>query len=114
MRISYWSSDVCSSDLERGFPRFGGISAVLAPEIERMTGFETRVTVLGHVQRGGTPVANDRILATRFGIAAVDAAARGECDRKSVVEGKGGAVRVDPGSRRTITNKHNKYNRTIN
>lgn len=63
---------------ERGFPRFGGISAVLAPEIERMTGFETRVTVLGHVQRGGTPVANDRILATRFGIAAVDAAARGE------------------------------------
>jgi len=63
---------------ERGFPRFGGISAVLAPEIEQMTGFETRVTVLGHVQRGGSPVANDRILATRFGIAAVDAAARGE------------------------------------
>ena len=63
---------------ERGFPRFGGISAVLAPEIEQMTGFETRVTVLGHVQRGGTPVANDRILATRFGIAAVDTAARGE------------------------------------
>ena len=63
---------------ERGFPRFGGITAVLGPEIERMTGFETRVTVLGHVQRGGTPVANDRILATRLGIAAVDAAARGE------------------------------------
>jgi len=63
---------------ERGFPRFGGISAVLAPEIEQMTGFETRVTVLGHVQRGGSPVANDRILATRFGIAAVDAAAQGE------------------------------------
>ena len=63
---------------ERGFPRFGGVSAVLSPEIERMTGFETRVTVLGHVQRGGTPVANDRILATRFGIAAVNTAARGE------------------------------------
>jgi ATP-dependent phosphofructokinase / diphosphate-dependent phosphofructokinase len=63
---------------ERGFPRLGGISAILGPEIERMTGFETRVTVLGHVQRGGTPVANDRILATRFGIAAVDTAARGE------------------------------------
>jgi phosphofructokinase-like protein len=63
---------------ERGFPRFGGITSVLAPKIEQMTGFETRVTVLGHVQRGGTPVANDRILATRFGIAAVDAAARGE------------------------------------
>ena len=63
---------------ERGFPRLGGISAILGPEIERMTGFETRVTVLGHVQRGGTPVANDRILATRFGIAAVDTAARGD------------------------------------
>ncbi len=62
---------------ERGFPRFGGIASLLAPEIERLTGFETRVTVLGHVQRGGTPVANDRILATRLGIAAADAAAAG-------------------------------------
>ncbi len=62
---------------ERGFPRFGGIAALLAPEIERLTGFETRVTVLGHVQRGGTPVAIDRILATRLGIAAADAAAAG-------------------------------------
>jgi ATP-dependent phosphofructokinase / diphosphate-dependent phosphofructokinase len=62
---------------ERGFPRFGGIAALLAPEIERLTGFETRVTVLGHVQRGGTPVAEDRILATRLGIAAAEAAERG-------------------------------------
>jgi 6-phosphofructokinase 1 len=62
---------------ERGFPRLGGIAHLLTPEIERLTGFETRVTVLGHVQRGGSPVAEDRILATRFGIAAVDAARRG-------------------------------------
>jgi ATP-dependent phosphofructokinase / diphosphate-dependent phosphofructokinase len=58
----------------RGFPRFGGISESLAPEIERRTGHETRVTILGHVQRGGSPVAEDRILATRFGTAAVDLA----------------------------------------
>jgi phosphofructokinase-like protein len=62
----------------RGFPRFGGIAQVISPEIERLTGFETRVTVLGHVQRGGSPVAQDRILATRFGTAAVDLAQRGE------------------------------------
>jgi 6-phosphofructokinase 1 len=57
---------------ERGFPRFGGIAQVLAPRLEQATGNETRVTVLGHVQRGGTPNAEDRILASRFGVAAVD------------------------------------------
>ena len=62
---------------ERGFPRFGGIAHLIAPEIERLTGFETRVTVLGHVQRGGSPVAEDWILATRFGATAVDVARRG-------------------------------------
>jgi 6-phosphofructokinase 1 len=61
----------------RGFPRFGGIANLIAPEIERRTGYETRVTVLGHVQRGGSPVAEDRILATRFGTAAIDLAQRG-------------------------------------
>ena len=49
----------------------------LEGEIERRTGYETRVTILGHVQRGGTPVAFDRVLATRFGVAAMDAAAGG-------------------------------------
>jgi 6-phosphofructokinase 1 len=49
----------------------------LEGEIERRTGFETRVTILGHVQRGGTPVAFDRVLATRFGVAAMDALAGG-------------------------------------
>ncbi len=49
----------------------------LEQEIEQRTGYETRVTILGHVQRGGTPVAFDRVLATRFGVAAMDAAAAG-------------------------------------
>jgi len=57
---------------EFGHPRLGGIANMLAPEIERRTGFETRVTILGHVQRGGTPTAYDRVLATRFGVAAID------------------------------------------
>ena len=62
---------------EFGHVRLGGISAVIREEIERRTGFETRVTVLGHVLRGGTPTAYDRVLATRFGIAAIDAAEDG-------------------------------------
>jgi 6-phosphofructokinase 1 len=56
-----------------GHVRLGGIANLVAEEIEKRTGFETRVTILGHVQRGGTPTAFDRILATRFGIAAIDA-----------------------------------------
>ena len=56
-----------------GHVRLGGIANVVAKEIETRTGFETRVTILGHIQRGGTPTAFDRILATRFGIAAIDA-----------------------------------------
>ena len=56
-----------------GHERLGGIANTLADEIQRRTGFESRVTILGHVQRGGTPTAFDRVLATRFGIAAIDA-----------------------------------------
>jgi len=56
-----------------GRVRYGGIAAEIAPEIERRTGFETRVTSLGHVQRGGTPVAYDRVLSTRYGLEAIDA-----------------------------------------
>ena len=55
-----------------GHARLGGIGAVLAREIERRLERETRHTVLGHVQRGGSPTAFDRVLATRFGVAAVD------------------------------------------
>jgi ATP-dependent phosphofructokinase / diphosphate-dependent phosphofructokinase len=58
---------------EFGHVRLGGIGNQLAPEIEARTGFETRVTVLGHVLRGGTPTAFDRILATRFGLEAAAA-----------------------------------------
>jgi len=65
---------------EFGHPRLGGIANRLAPEIESRTGFETRVVVLGHLLRGGTPTAFDRILATRFGLAAVDAAHDGDGD----------------------------------
>jgi ATP-dependent phosphofructokinase / diphosphate-dependent phosphofructokinase len=59
---------------EFGHPRLGGIGQRLEGEIEARTGFETRATVLGHVQRGGTPTAFDRVLATRLGLAAIDAA----------------------------------------
>ena len=62
---------------EFGHPRLGGIGQRLEKEIERRTGFETRATVLGHVQRGGTPTAFDRVLATRLGLAAIDAAHEG-------------------------------------
>jgi ATP-dependent phosphofructokinase / diphosphate-dependent phosphofructokinase len=59
---------------EFGHERLGGIGQRLEAEIERRTGFETRAVVLGHIQRGGTPTAYDRVLATRFGVAAIDAA----------------------------------------
>jgi phosphofructokinase-like protein len=56
-----------------GHARLGGIGAFLADEIERRTGYESRATVLGHIQRGGTPTAFDRVLATRFGTEALAA-----------------------------------------
>jgi 6-phosphofructokinase 1 len=59
---------------EFGHPRLGGIGYALEREIEQRTGFETRATVLGHVQRGGTPTPFDRVLATRLGLRAIDAA----------------------------------------
>ncbi|ALE07049.1 6-phosphofructokinase [Arthrobacter sp. ERGS1:01] len=55
-----------------GRPRLGGIADQLAPEIEALTGIETRATTLGHIQRGGVPSSFDRVLATRLGMAAVD------------------------------------------
>jgi 6-phosphofructokinase 1 len=56
-----------------GHARLGGIGDWLAKQIEKQTGYESRAVILGHVQRGGTPTAFDRILSTRFGIAAIDA-----------------------------------------
>jgi len=61
-----------------GFDRLGGVAYQIAPILEELTGFETRVTVLGHLQRGGTPTAFDRVLATRLGTAAADLAADGK------------------------------------
>jgi ATP-dependent phosphofructokinase / diphosphate-dependent phosphofructokinase len=62
-----------SDEIDRyGHPRLGGIAVALASELEERTGFETRVTVLGHVQRGGTPTEFDRVLATRYGFHAAE------------------------------------------
>lgn len=61
-----------------GHVHLGGIGEVIAHQIEERTGFETRVTVLGHVQRGGTPTAFDRLLGTRYGVKAVDLIAQGK------------------------------------
>jgi 6-phosphofructokinase 1 len=69
-------------------PRLGGIGAHVADALQACTGLETRVTVLGHVQRGGPPVASDRILATQYGTAAVDALARGERDCMVAIHGE--------------------------
>ncbi len=61
-----------------GHVRLGGIGEMLAKEIEKRTGKEARTTVLGHIQRGGTPTAFDRVLATRFGLHAIDAVHDGD------------------------------------
>jgi 6-phosphofructokinase 1 len=62
---------------EFGHERLGGVGQLLEREIGERTGFETRATVLGHIQRGGTPTAFDRVLATRLGLAAIDAVHEG-------------------------------------
>jgi ATP-dependent phosphofructokinase / diphosphate-dependent phosphofructokinase len=72
---------------EFGHVRLGGIGVELARELEALTGYETRATILGHVQRGGTPTAYDRVLATRFGVAAMDAAAAGHFGQMVAVRG---------------------------
>lgn len=72
---------------EFGRPRFGGIAEALAPLIEERLGVETRATVLGHIQRGGEPTAYDRVLSTRFGIAAVDLVHRGGTGRMVALRG---------------------------
>jgi len=66
----------------------GAITARVKAEIEQRTGFDTRVTVLGHVQRGGSPVPADRILGSRFGVAAIDALARGESNVMTALRGE--------------------------
>lgn len=70
-----------------GHVRLGGVGNFLAREIESRTGKEARTTVLGHVQRGGTPTARDRWLATRFGLHAVDAVASGAFGQMTALRG---------------------------
>ena len=70
-----------------GHVMLGGVGSVLAKMIEKGTGFETRCTVLGHTQRGGTPTAFDRVLGTRFGIAAMELIHKGEFGKIVVLRG---------------------------
>lgn len=72
---------------EFGHVRLGGIGAVLAAEIEKRTGLETRAVILGHTQRGGSPTAFDRMLATRYGIGAIDLAHKGGFGRMVALKG---------------------------
>jgi 6-phosphofructokinase 1 len=76
-----------SEQNECGHEKFVGVGNILGKELERRLGVETRVTILGHVQRGGTPTAYDRILATRFGVAAVDLVHAGEFNRMVALKG---------------------------
>ena len=76
-----WATD------EFGHVRLGGIGAELAREIEERTGYETRYTVLGHVQRGGSPTARDRVLATRFGLRAADLVHEGRFGQMAALHG---------------------------
>jgi phosphofructokinase-like protein len=70
-----------------GHVRLGGIGKLLASEIQRRTRFETRFVILGYIQRGGTPTAFDRMLGTRFGIAAVDLVHKGEFGKMVTLRG---------------------------
>jgi 6-phosphofructokinase 1 len=70
-----------------GFERLGGVGYQVAAAIEDRTSFEARVSILGHIQRGGTPVASDRVLATRLGVAAADFAVDGRTNVMAAVRG---------------------------
>ncbi|MFL6054606.1 MAG: 6-phosphofructokinase [Actinoallomurus sp.] len=87
--------DVQTQELDAfGHVRLGGIGERLAAEIEKRTGKEARTTVLGHIQRGGTPTAFDRVLATRFGVHAIDAVHDGAFGKMVGLQGTE-IVRVD-------------------
>ncbi len=72
---------------EFGHVRLGGISQVLAKAIEHRTKYETRFVVLGHIQRGGSPTAHDRVLATRFGVYATDMVHQGDYGKMAALQG---------------------------
>jgi 6-phosphofructokinase 1 len=73
---------------EFGHPRLMGIGNELSEEIEKRTGYETRAVILGHVQRGGSPTAFDRVLATRYGIQAIDMVHQGEFGKMASLQGQ--------------------------
>ncbi len=81
-------------DERAGIRRLGGIAVKVGERIAQKTGLETRVTVLGHIQRGGSPTAADRVLATRYGVAAAHLAAEGKFDH--MVALRGGAIIAVP------------------
>jgi 6-phosphofructokinase 1 len=70
-----------------GHVKLGGVGDALGREIEERTGYETRVTVLGHVQRGGSPTPRDRVLATRYGLTAADLVHEGRWGRMAALHG---------------------------
>ncbi len=70
---------------EFGHAKLGGVANILAREIEKRTGYETRATILGHIQRGGSPSAFDRVLATRYGLGAIDMVHRAEFGRMAAL-----------------------------
>ena len=72
---------------EFGHARLGGIAVALEKAIEERTGYESRMTILGHVQRGGTPCAYDRVLGSRFGVEAIDAASEGDYGKMVALQG---------------------------
>ena len=78
--------DVGGTDIY-GHERFAGVAQQLSIELEQRLGKEARAVILGHVQRGGTPTAYDRVLATRFGWHAVEAVHRGEFGRMTALHG---------------------------
>ena len=83
-------SELCLQEKELdqfGHVRLGGIGNMLGNLLEEKTGFETRVTVLGHIQRGGTPSAFDRVLGTRFGIKAYDLVNEGKFGQMACLQG---------------------------
>jgi 6-phosphofructokinase 1 len=86
-RIADVSGGRSSRTDEFGHPQLGGIGYELARRLEEKTGFDTRVTVLGHVQRGGTPTAHDRVLATRYGVFACDLVHSGEFGKMVALAG---------------------------
>ncbi len=87
-QVQQGKDEVQTRDLDEfGHVRLGGIGAFLAKEIELRTGIETRATVLGHIQRGGSPTARDRMLATRYGVYAADLVRDGRFGQMAALHG---------------------------